>query len=107
MRPRIKVTKKDGATPAKRSVGSSQKRDRFEKSDRFEKKDRFSSRGKSEKPFGRGERTERGERSEKRDRFEQSGINEWNNIRYIYSKDDSLNATEVRHILLDWVVPQL
>lgn len=70
MRPRIKVTKKDGATPAKRSVGSSQKRDRFEKSDRFEKKDRFSSRGKSEKPFGRGERTERGERSEKRDRFE-------------------------------------
>ena len=43
----------------------------------------------------------------KRSRFEQSGINEWNNIRYIYSKDDSLNATEVRHILLDWVVPRL
>ena len=43
----------------------------------------------------------------KRSRFEQSGINEWNNIRYIYSRDDSLNATEVRHILLDWVVPKL
>ena len=43
----------------------------------------------------------------KRDRYERNSINEWNNIRYIYSKDDSLNATEVRHILLDWVVPRL
>lgn len=43
----------------------------------------------------------------KRAHYERSGINEWNNIRYIYSKDDSLNATEVRHILLDWVVPKL
>ena len=43
----------------------------------------------------------------KRDRYERNGINEWNNIRYIYSKDDSLNAAEVRHILLDWVVPRL
>ena len=43
----------------------------------------------------------------KRERYEKNGINEWDNIRYIYSKDDSLNATEVRHILLDWVVPRL
>ena len=43
----------------------------------------------------------------KRGSYEQNGINEWNNIRYIYSKDDSLNATEVKHILLDWVVPKL
>jgi len=43
----------------------------------------------------------------KRTRYERNGINEWNNIRYIYSKDDSLNAAEIKHILLDWVVPQL
>jgi len=43
----------------------------------------------------------------KRTRYERNGINEWNNIRYIYSKDDSLNAVEIKHILLDWVVPQL
>ncbi len=43
----------------------------------------------------------------KRGRYEQNGINEWNNIRYIYSKDDSLNAVEIKHILLDWVVPRL
>lgn len=43
----------------------------------------------------------------KRARYEQNSINEWNNIRYIYSRDDSLNATEVRHILLDWVIPKL
>ena len=44
---------------------------------------------------------------EKRARYEQSNINEWRNMRYIYSRDDSLNATEVKHILLDWVVPKL
>ena len=43
----------------------------------------------------------------RRGRYERNGINEWNNIRYIYSKDDSLNAAEVKHILLDWVVPKL
>lgn len=43
----------------------------------------------------------------KRSRYERNGINEWNNIRYIYSKDDSLNAVEIKHILLDWVVPRL
>jgi len=43
----------------------------------------------------------------KRTRYERNGINEWNNIRYIYSKDDSLNAVEIKHILLDWVVPRL
>ena len=43
----------------------------------------------------------------KRGRYEKNAINEWSNIRYIYSKDDSLNAAEVRHILLDWVVPKL
>lgn len=43
----------------------------------------------------------------KRGRYERNGVNEWNNIRYIYSKDDSLNAAEVKHILLDWVVPKL
>ena len=43
----------------------------------------------------------------RRGKYERNGINEWNNIRYIYSKDDSLNAVEVKHILLDWVVPKL
>ena len=43
----------------------------------------------------------------KRAHYERCGINEWNNIRYIYSKDDSLNAAEIKHILLDWVVPKL
>ncbi len=43
----------------------------------------------------------------KRGRYERNNINEWNSIRYIYSKDDSLNAAEIKHILLDWVVPQL
>ena len=43
----------------------------------------------------------------KRTRYERNGINEWNNIRYIYSKDDSLNAVEIKHVLLDWVVPRL
>ena len=43
----------------------------------------------------------------RRGRYERNGISEWNNIRYIYSKDDSLNAAEVKHILMDWVVPKL
>ena len=43
----------------------------------------------------------------KRAHYERCGINEWNNIRYIYSKDDSLNAAEIKHILLDWVVPKM
>ena len=43
----------------------------------------------------------------KRAHYERCSINEWSNIRYIYSKDDSLNATEIRHILLDWVIPKL
>jgi len=43
----------------------------------------------------------------KRGRYERNGVNEWNNIRYIYSTDDSLNAAEVKHILLDWIVPRL
>lgn len=43
----------------------------------------------------------------RRGHYERNRINEWNNIRYIYSKDDSLNAAEVKHILLDWVVPKL
>ena len=43
----------------------------------------------------------------KRSRYERNGVNEWNNIRYIYSKDDSLNAVEIKHVLLDWVVPRL
>lgn len=65
MRPRIKVTKKDGESPARRSTGSSQGRDRFEK------KDRYGAKGKSDKPFGRGERSEKkGERFEKKDRFD-------------------------------------
>ena len=43
----------------------------------------------------------------KRGRYERNGISEWSNIRFIYSKDDSINAAEIKHILMDWVVPRI